>query len=49
MIATSSIEKLLKLHLPDIQVNNNTLNLNMDSVDKEQLLDAIKALQEKNK
>jgi hypothetical protein len=46
MIATASIEKLLKLHVPDIQVNNNTLNVQMDGVDLQDILQAVKQLKE---
>jgi hypothetical protein len=44
MIAMSSIEKLLKLHNPDVQINNNSLHLNLESVDKEDIMKLIRTI-----
>ena len=42
--ALAQMEKLLKLHNPSVQINNNTLNLNLEGVDNEEITEIIKSL-----
>ena len=42
VLALQAMEKLLRLHNPELQVNNNTLNVNVDGIDTEDLMDIIK-------
>ena len=48
MIALNNIEKLLKLNVPQTQVNQQFNTLNLEGVDFDNLMDAIKALKSSN-
>ena len=47
MIGMVNIEKLLKLHNPDVQVNQQFNTLNLEGVDIQSIMEAINALKEK--
>ena len=48
MIDLNNIEKLLKLNVPQTQVNQQFNTLNLEGVDFDNLMDAIKALKSSN-
>jgi hypothetical protein len=47
MIGSVNLEKLLHLHNPELQVNQQFNTLNLEGVDFQDVLEAIKALKEK--
>jgi len=48
LLAMNALEKLLHLHQPELQVNNNTLNLNLEGLNTEEVLEYLKALKNPN-
>lgn len=48
MIGAVNLEKLMHLHTPELQVNQQFNTLNLEGVDIQEVLEAIKLLKEKN-
>jgi hypothetical protein len=47
MISSVNLEKLLKLHNPEVQVNQQFNSINLEGIDIQEVLEAIKELKQK--